>query len=83
MEDGWVVHLLHYIPERRGRVIDTIEDIIRLHDVKLSVKALKRVRAVRLVPELSVLPFGQSDGRIEFVVPVVAGHQMIELCFGE
>ena len=29
----WVVHLLHYIPERRGAEFDVIEDVIPLHDV--------------------------------------------------
>jgi len=30
--DRWIVHLLHYIPERRGEDFDVIEDVIPLHD---------------------------------------------------
>jgi hypothetical protein len=35
-EGRWVVHLLHYIPERRSQFIDVIEDVIPLFDVPSS-----------------------------------------------
>jgi hypothetical protein len=33
-----IVHVLHYIPERRGEQFDTIEDVIPLHNVGVSVR---------------------------------------------
>ena len=78
----WVLHLLHYIPERRGREIDTIEDVIPLHDISVSVLAPKPVQAVICAPGGEQLPFAVKDGRIEFTVPHVIGHQMVELAFG-
>lgn len=33
-----IVHVLHYIPERRGEQFDTIEDVIPLHNVGISVR---------------------------------------------
>lgn len=80
-ENRWVLHLLHYIPERRGQDFDIIEDVIPIFNIKVSVKAPKRVLDVSIVPEKTKLPFQQQAGRIEFVLPKLEGHQMIALRF--
>jgi hypothetical protein len=80
-ENRWVVHLLHYIPERRGIYFDVIEDVIPLYNVAISARVPKPVVAVRLAPEGMSLPFGQANGRLEFIVPQVNGHQMVELAY--
>lgn len=77
----WVVHLLHYIPERRCQEIDVIENVIPLHDVTISIRAPQRVVSVRCVPSGELISFQERDGRIEFVVPKIDGHQMVELNF--
>jgi hypothetical protein len=98
----WVVHLLHYIPERRSQEIDIIEDIVPLYNLHLSVKVPQPVREVACVPRsgpngLRSGPNGpeqsalacqwmacgptQRDGRVEFVVPTLVGHQMVALSF--
>ena len=74
-----VLHLLHYIPERRSQSIDVIKDIIDLHDLTVSVKAARKVRTVRCVPQDQPLTFSQADGRVEFTLPILHGHQMVEL----
>jgi hypothetical protein len=78
----WVLHLLHYIPERRGRAMDVVEDVIPLHQVAVSVRVPGDVRSVTLVPQMEDLPFELRGGRAEFVVPRVDGHQMVALAFG-
>jgi hypothetical protein len=80
-ERRWIVHLLHYIPERRCREIDTIEDIIPLHDLNVSVRVPRPVRSVMLAPEGEGLPYRQEGGRVEFHLPRLEGHQMVELAF--
>jgi hypothetical protein len=80
-QNRWVLHLLHYVPERRGQDFDILEDIIPLYGVKVSVKAARKVRSVACVPQGERLAFEQNDGRVEFTVPKVAGHQMVELSF--
>jgi len=80
-ENRWVVHLLHYIPERRSQQIDTIEDVIPLYNLKISIKS-PRIKAVRCVPEQEPLPFCQKNDRVEFVLPRLVGHQMIALELG-
>ena len=78
-ERRWVVHLLHYIPERRSQEIDVIEDVIPLHDLRVSVRAGEGVKAVKCVPEGEPLDFEHKRGRVEFVLPKLVGHQMVEV----
>ena len=78
-ESRWLLHLLHYVPERRGGDFDTIEDVIPLFDVGISVRADRRIAEVRTAPEGQPIPFEERDGRIEFVLPRLEGHQIIEL----
>lgn len=73
-----VVHLLHYIAERRGREFDIIEDIIPLYDLLVSVKA-EGVTKVTLEPQGQELPFETKAGRAEVTVPKLEGHQMVVL----
>ena len=75
----WVIHLLHYIPERRSDTIDILEEKIPLYNIEVSVKTDNIVKQVSCVPQRDVLPFEALGGRVNFVVPNVEGHQMIEL----
>lgn len=78
----WVLHLLHYIAERRSDTIDILEEHIPLYNIDVSVKVDKHVKQVLCVPQEEVLPFEVQDGRVNFVIPSVEGHQMVELDFG-
>ena len=78
-----VVHLLHYIPIRRSQQIDIIEDVIPLYDVPVSICTDNPVQSVKLAPGGDSIDFRVSDGRLEFTVPRVNGHQMIELNYRE
>jgi hypothetical protein len=80
-ESRWIIHLLHYIPERRSQEIDIIEDVIPLYNVKFSIR-LPNIKSVMCVPEQEPLPYQHKDGRVEFVLPQLAGHQMIALELG-
>jgi hypothetical protein len=73
-----IVHLLHYVPERRGQDFDVLEDVLPVTDVALSLRLRDRVKAVRLVPGGTLLRHRvDADGRTSVVVPRVAGHQMV------
>jgi hypothetical protein len=80
-EKRLVVHLLHYIPERRCDELDVIEDIIPLRDVTVSLRGdlWRGLPRVVLAPEGTVLPVRRRAGRLEFAVPCVRGHQMVAL----
>jgi hypothetical protein len=74
-----VVHLLHYLPERRGVRFDVLEDVIPVHDVHLSIRADRPIRRARLVPQETPLSFTEQDGRVNLTVKEIRGHQMVEL----
>jgi hypothetical protein len=80
-ENRWVMHLLHYIPERRGQDFDVIEDVIPLADLTFSLRVPAPVQSVTCVPAGSRLDWFYRDGRLEFTLPQLLGHQMIALQF--
>jgi hypothetical protein len=73
-----VLHLLHYIPERRGRRLDIVEDVIPLFDLKVSM-ALEGSPKVTLVPQGTELDTRLESGKLTFNVPRVDGHQMVAI----
>jgi len=79
--DHQIIHLLHYIPERRGQAFDVIEDIIPLYNLNLSLRLEQSVKSVALVPQGQALEFTHSSKRLNFKVPKIMGHQMIEISF--
>jgi len=74
-----VVHLMHYIPERRAE-FDIVEDAIPLHELTLTVKA-RGVASVRLVPQGLDLAFRTEGEFVSFTIPKMQGHQMVEISF--
>lgn len=75
----YVLHLLHYLPERRGQAFDTIEDVIPLYDIKLKLALNTKLETIKLVPEGQSLDFEYTESRVRCNVPSVYGHQMLEL----
>ena len=74
-----VLHLLHYIPERRGEAFDIVEDVIPLHGLGVSVALPQPPSAARVVPEGRDLELKMSDGRAHFTLDRLDGHAVIEL----
>lgn len=72
-----VLHLLHYIPERRCREIDLIEDIIPVYNIEVQLRAEQMPQQVYLVPQGTPLPFVQTTTGISLCVPEISGHQMV------
>ncbi|WP_395095280.1 alpha-amylase family protein [Armatimonas sp.] len=78
-ESRHIVHLLHYIPERRGQALDVIEDVIPVHNIEVTVRLGQPVSAVKLVPDGAALAFTVENGAVKFTVPTVNGHAMVEV----
>jgi hypothetical protein len=72
-----VVHILSYIPERRGPDLDIVEDVIPLRDIEISLRAGAAPSAAYLAPENRPLRMEFRDGYARVVVPQVTGHQMV------
>lgn len=76
-EDRYVVHILHYIPERRCLDLDTIEDVIPLYNVHLKVKLRRQPKRVYCAPSMEELNFKYEEDYVNVTVPEVIGHNMI------
>jgi hypothetical protein len=77
-----IVHLLHYVHQRRGRQLDIVEDVLPLHDVELSVRAERRPADARLVPEDTPVAWEWRDGYARLRVPRLSGYQIVRLAGG-
>jgi len=75
----WVVHLLHYVPVRRGEAFDTLDDVYPIHDTTISLRSPGTVKKVAMAPGGEALEFKEKDGRIEFTVPKIGGYEMVEV----
>ncbi len=73
-----IVHLLAYVPERRGERVDMIEEPIELRDVVVALRTDGREPAsVYLAPDREELGFEMRDGYIRTTVPLMRGHAMV------
>lgn len=74
-----IVHILHYIPERRCKSIDIIEDVIPIYNVRLRVKTDTPPVRCYLAPEMKEIDFMYNNGYTEFTVQEVRGYQIVVL----
>jgi hypothetical protein len=79
----FVVHLLHYIPQRRATSFDIIEDVIPLRDVKLSLCLDADIENARVVPGGPSLELSTAENRTEIVIPELRGYATIELTYND
>ncbi len=92
-ENRLVLHLLYASTINRGgpmelsggtvsgktQSVEVIDELLPLHDIKVSINISDKIKAVTCVPDGKKLDFEQKDGNIEFVLPKLECHQMIEL----
>ena len=77
-ENRRIVHLLHYIPERRVDRLDIVEDVIPLCNLKVSVYVGNRAPGkVYLAPERQPVEFSQEGEYINCLIPCLQGHCML------
>ncbi len=74
-----ILHLLHYVHQRRGQGVDVIEDVLPLHDVEIAVRAECQPVSVQLVPEGQPLEWNWQAGYVYLRVPRVNGYQIVQL----
>jgi len=73
-----MLHLMAYIPERRGNSVDMIEERIELRDVQVALREDgKQIKSVYLAPDKEALPFEVKDGYVHVTVPKVDGYAMV------
>ncbi|OGV45300.1 MAG: hypothetical protein A2017_08850 [Lentisphaerae bacterium GWF2_44_16] len=73
-----MVHIMSYVPERRGEKIDMIEEPIELHDVKVMLRTDKmKFKKIYLAPSEEPLEFSEKDGYAFVNVPVIKGYALV------
>lgn len=81
-EHRYVLHLLHYIPEKRSDKLFTIENVIPLYQLEVKLYLPKTVQRISTVVGQENISFTRIDnGGISFTVPKVDGHEMLVLTY--
>jgi hypothetical protein len=80
-KNRWILHMLHYIPEKKSDTLEIIEDVIPLYNTKLTMTVSNQVASVTCVPEDKELDFHVEGDQLSFIVPLIQGHQMISILF--
>jgi len=75
--ERYILHVLNYIPQRKCREIDIIEDKIRLYNVKISVRLSEKPSCVYVAPSKEEIGFDYDGGYVSVTVPEIYGHQMV------
>jgi hypothetical protein len=73
-EGRTMVHVLHYIPERRADQIDTVQDVIPLHEVEIALRCERVPSRATLAPSGAELPCEWADGYARVRLPRVEGY---------
>ena len=72
-----IVHILHYVPQRRAPELDIVEDVLPLAGVEIALRLDAPPKQVYLAPSRRSLHSEYRDGYVRVVVPTVEGHQMV------
>lgn len=75
--DNFILHVLHYIPQRKCRNLDIIEEVIPLYNKNFRILTDRSVKRVCLVPQETELHFSCDGKYVEFTIPEVNGHEMV------
>jgi hypothetical protein len=77
--DDTIVHLLHYVHQRRGKILDIIEDIIPLHNLEVAIRCDAKPSAVQLAPSGEAIDWEWRDGYVYLRVPRLDGYQIVQI----
>ena len=59
--------------------VEVVDELLPLYDIKISLSVPEKVERVKCVPDGDELEFSQQAGCVEFVLPKLQCHQMLEL----
>lgn len=75
-----LIHLLYYVPERRGRSLDVIEDVVPLHDLTITLRTRGKFEVIRagILPDGEELPVqAGGDGQVRIRLPRLQGWAIL------
>lgn len=85
-----VLHILHYIPERRATQIDTIEEAIPLFEIavtidwqeichRIGLKEIGKIKSVYEAPTKKNILANLEAGKLKFMVGTVNGYSIVSI----
>jgi hypothetical protein len=77
----WVIHLLHYIAQRRSEKLDIIEEPNPTGPVRLSLASGRAAASVRRVPEGVAVAFEQRDDELSIDLDDICGRLVLEIAW--
>lgn len=78
--DCTILHILNYIIQRKCSNLDTVDEIWTLRDVRVSLLSESKPKAVKECVSQNLIEFEYTtDGRVNFIIPEINGHQMIQV----
>ncbi|MDO4343360.1 MAG: beta-galactosidase trimerization domain-containing protein [Eubacteriales bacterium] len=80
-EQRQILHVLHYVPVKKCKNLEIVEDVIPLYRLNIDMEAKREVQRVYSVPDQQEIPFRQEGTRLYFQIEKINGHQMIAVCF--
>lgn len=82
-----ILNLLHYVPQRKAIELDTIEDIIPLHNVKVEISLknvskqigmeIDNIEGIDVIRDTCNIDYSIDHNKLKFTVPEVNGYQII------
>jgi hypothetical protein len=78
-EHRMILHILHYIAERKSKKLDIIDTKIPLINQTVEMKTAAKPRKVYLAPSGQELAFDWDNGYTQITVPEIFGHVMVVL----
>ncbi len=75
--DKTIVHILHYIAEKKSRRMTVVDTKLPLIDIRLQVRCEKVPKKVYLAPAMEELGFEYKDRYVFVEIPKLSGHGMV------
>jgi hypothetical protein len=77
----YIIHFLYFVPERKGKSFDVVEDILPIYNLKTSLNITQKAKNVLTVPQGEKISFRQTGNKMIFILPKLKGHQMVEISY--
>ncbi|MGH4123271.1 MAG: beta-galactosidase trimerization domain-containing protein [Clostridium sp.] len=75
-----ILHVLHYITEKRSEDIYTIEDIIPIYNTEFKIYVGdKNIKSLKKIPKLESIDFQRLDNCIIFNLDKIEGYSMVSI----
>lgn len=82
IENRDILHVLHYITEKRSEDIYTVEDIIPLYNVEFKLLVGdKQPTSLMMVPQEELISYKQEGQYISFTINKIEGHSMVSISY--